>query len=134
MTLDGHGVDSHDYEALAAYDGALADFAEALRRLHLEFGAPSAGQIVSASSEPKLTEADIDEVLSGKLLPPMDVVMEFVRVLTNVIQPYEDAVPAFAAQLMGQLSMERRDASLSVETAYGRIRDPRQALLLDRKS
>jgi hypothetical protein len=43
-------------------------------------------------------------------------------------------LPAFAAQLMGQLSLERRDASLSVETAYGRIRDPRQALLLDRKS
>ncbi|HJS44764.1 MAG TPA: hypothetical protein VJ753_00035 [Rhizomicrobium sp.] len=43
-------------------------------------------------------------------------------------------LPAFAAQLIGQLHMERRDASLSVETAYGRIRDPRRALLLDRKS
>jgi hypothetical protein len=43
-------------------------------------------------------------------------------------------LPAFVAQLMGQAGMERRDASVSVETAYGRIRDPRQALLLDRKS
>lgn len=43
-------------------------------------------------------------------------------------------LPAFAAQLIGQLHMDRRDTSLSVETAYGRIRDPRRALLLDRKS
>jgi hypothetical protein len=32
------------------------------------------------------------------------------------------------------MNMDRRDASMSVETAYGRVRDPRQALLLDRKS
>ena len=43
-------------------------------------------------------------------------------------------LPVFAAQLIGQMSMDRRDASMSVETAYGRIPDPRQALLLDRKS
>jgi hypothetical protein len=42
-------------------------------------------------------------------------------------------LPVFVAQLMGQLG-ERRDTSISVETAYGRVRDPRQALLLDRKS
>ena len=40
----------------------------------------------------------------------------------------------FAAQLLGQLNMERRDTGMSVETAYGRIREPRKALLLDRKS
>lgn len=43
-------------------------------------------------------------------------------------------LPAFVAQLMGQMNMDRRDTGMSVETAYGRIRDPRQALLLDRKS
>lgn len=43
-------------------------------------------------------------------------------------------LPAFVAQLMGQMSMERRDTSVSVETAYGSARHPRQALLLDRKS
>ena len=43
-------------------------------------------------------------------------------------------LPVFVAQLMGQFGAERRDTSISVETAYGRIRDPRQALLLDRKS
>ena len=43
-------------------------------------------------------------------------------------------LPAFVAQLMGQMSMERRDNSVSVETAYGSARTPRRALLLDRKS
>jgi hypothetical protein len=43
-------------------------------------------------------------------------------------------LPAFVAQLMGQMSMDRRDQGVSVETAYGSARYPRQALLLDRKS
>lgn len=43
-------------------------------------------------------------------------------------------LPAFVAQLMGQRDMDRRDTSVSVETAYGSARTPRQALLLDRKS
>ena len=43
-------------------------------------------------------------------------------------------LPAFVAQLMGQREMDRRDTSVSVETAYGSARYPRQALLLDRKS
>ena len=43
-------------------------------------------------------------------------------------------LPAFVAQVMGQAGMDRRDTSVSVETAYGHVRNPRQALLLDRKS
>lgn len=43
-------------------------------------------------------------------------------------------LPAFVAQLMGQRATDRRDHSVSVETAYGSVRYPRQALLLDRKS
>ena len=43
-------------------------------------------------------------------------------------------LPAFVAQLMGQMGMDRRDQNVSVETAYGSVRYPRQALLLDRKS
>jgi hypothetical protein len=43
-------------------------------------------------------------------------------------------LPAFAAQLMGQMTQERRDSQVPVETAYGRINNPRMALLLDRKS
>jgi len=43
-------------------------------------------------------------------------------------------LPSFAAQLMGQTMPDRRDISASVETAYGSLRYPRKALLLDRKS
>ena len=43
-------------------------------------------------------------------------------------------LPAFAVQLMGQMTQERRDSQVPVETAYGRINNPRVALLLDRKS
>jgi hypothetical protein len=42
-------------------------------------------------------------------------------------------IPAFVAQLMGQIMPERRSA-VPLETAYGSARDARMALLLDRKS
>ena len=50
--------------------------------------------------------------------------------------PFWDAprlLPAFVAQVMGQVMPERRDTSVSVQTAYGSAA-PRKALLLDRKS
>ena len=43
-------------------------------------------------------------------------------------------LPAFVAQVMGQMMPERREAQVSVETAYGSARNPRLALVLDRKS
>jgi hypothetical protein len=55
---------------------------------------------------------------------------------TRAFDPIWDGprlLPAFAAQLMGQLIVERRDSSVSVETAYGSAQ-PRKALVLDRKS
>jgi len=70
--------------------------------------------------------------------PALPVRLEFLcQDETPRFDPFWDGprlLPAFVAQLMGQMNVERRDTSVSVETAYGRIRDPRQALLLDRKS
>jgi hypothetical protein len=43
-------------------------------------------------------------------------------------------LPTFAAQLIGQAMLDRRDPAACVETAYGRIGAPRMALLMDRKS
>ena len=43
-------------------------------------------------------------------------------------------LPIFVAQLVGQMTYERRHSQVPVETAYGRINNPRMALLLDRKS
>ena len=42
-------------------------------------------------------------------------------------------LPTFAAQLMGQVIVERGGGTVPVATAYGSIH-PRKALLLDRKS
>ncbi len=83
MTQADHGFDEDDVEALTAYDEALADFTDALNRLHIEFGAPSYSEIVKASGRPKLSRAGINEALSGKRLPSMDALIEFVRVVTN---------------------------------------------------
>ena len=55
---------------------------------------------------------------------------------TGAFDPIWDAprlLPTFVAQVMGQV-MDRRDAGVSVQTAYGSVRCPRMALLLDRKS
>jgi hypothetical protein len=55
---------------------------------------------------------------------------------TSDFDPFWDGprlLPAFVAQLMGQMGVDRR-GPVSVETAYGSARNPRQALLLDRKS
>ena len=56
---------------------------------------------------------------------------------TSDFDPFWDGprlLPAFVAQLMGQTLLDRRDATATVETAYGSLRFPRKALLLDRKS
>ena len=55
---------------------------------------------------------------------------------TSPYDPFWDGprlVPAFVAQLLGQVMPERRETTV-VETAYGRAISPRKALLLDRKS
>ena len=77
------GFDEDDVEAVSVYDAALADFTDALNRLHIEFGAPSYSEIVKASQRPKLSRAGINEALSGKRLTSLDALIEFVRVVTN---------------------------------------------------
>jgi hypothetical protein len=55
---------------------------------------------------------------------------------TRAFDPFWDAprlMPAFVAQVMGQVMPERRGAGVSAQTAYGSAA-PRKALLLDRRS
>jgi hypothetical protein len=55
---------------------------------------------------------------------------------TRNFDPIWDAprlLPTFVTQVMGQAMPDRRE-NVSVQTAYGSIRCPRMALLLDRKS
>jgi hypothetical protein len=67
--------------------------------------------------------------------PPLQVELVY-RDDTTGFDPFWDAprlVPAFVAQLLGQVMPEQRE-NVPVETAYGRAASPRKALLLDRKS
>ncbi|MFF3312997.1 hypothetical protein [Streptomyces sp. NPDC002952] len=68
--------------AIAAYREALCAFTEALVLLHISYGAPSYRDIVRASKSPKLTNAGINEALTGKRLPSQAALLEFVRVVS----------------------------------------------------
>ncbi|GAB3170734.1 SPFH domain-containing protein [Streptomyces incanus] len=94
MTQGKPEVDEEDAAAIAAYDAALRDFTIELNRLHIAFGAPSYAAIVKASVRPKLTKAGINEALSGKRLPSVDALLEFVRVVTSPLPPPVDAPAA----------------------------------------
>ncbi|MFD9404072.1 ATP synthase F0 subunit B [Streptomyces sp. NPDC060011] len=72
-----------DSAELAAYREALHDFADELNRLHIRYGAPSYRDIVKASVRPKLTNAGINEALTGRRLPSQEALLEFVRVVSS---------------------------------------------------
>ncbi|OQQ13077.1 hypothetical protein B0675_39280 [Streptomyces sp. M41(2017)] len=73
-----------DSAELAAYREALHDFADELNRLHISFGAPPYREMVRASVRPKLTNAGINEALTGRRLPSQETLLEFVRVISTL--------------------------------------------------
>ncbi|MFD8703732.1 ATP-binding protein [Kitasatospora sp. NPDC059648] len=77
------GPDPADLAAAAAYDERFAAFVEDLNRLHIEHGAPSYGEICGAADVFKLTKAGLADLLTGKRLPAMNFLLEFVRVVSN---------------------------------------------------
>ena len=97
MTSSGYEPDQEDLEAAAAFDASYAEFTDQLNRLHIAHGAPSYSEIAKASVRPKLSRAGITEALTGKRLPPMPSLLEFVRVVSNPIPPAADVLPAFTA-------------------------------------
>jgi hypothetical protein len=121
------GVDAEDAEAIAAYDSAMRDFTIELNRLPIEFGAPAYAAIVKASTRPKLTKAGINEALSGKRLPSVDVLMEFVRVVSNPLPPLSDVpAPRCAPGLADQWRTRWRDVKFAQRRAqapWRRLRD-----------
>ncbi|MFJ3963197.1 hypothetical protein [Streptomyces sp. NPDC090036] len=83
MAVEGPGIESQDSEAIEAYEAALADFAEKLNLLHIAGGTPSYAAIASASVRPRLTTTGVNEMLSGKRLPSLESLLEFVRIVTT---------------------------------------------------
>ncbi|NUK09498.1 hypothetical protein HRW18_16095 [Streptomyces lunaelactis] len=97
MTQNGPEVDPKDAAAIAAYNEELLNFTTELNRLHIAFGAPSYATLVKASANPRLTKAGINEVLSGKRLPSLEALLEFVRVVSNQLSPPDDS-PTYRAR------------------------------------
>ncbi|WP_406301147.1 hypothetical protein OHA61_00545 [Streptomyces sp. NBC_00885] len=97
MTQNSPEVDPNDAAAIAACNEALLNFTTELNRLHIAFGAPSYAMLVTASARPKLTKAGINEALTGKRLPSVEALLEFVRVVSNPLPPPDDS-PTYRAR------------------------------------
>ncbi|MFI1285211.1 hypothetical protein ACH4U5_31405 [Streptomyces sp. NPDC020858] len=83
MAAEEPGVEPQDREAIEAYEAALAAFTEKLNLLHISGGSPAYATVASASVRPRLTTTGLNEMLSGKRLPSLDSLLEFVRVVTT---------------------------------------------------
>ncbi|MFF8265192.1 ABC transporter substrate-binding protein [Streptomyces virginiae] len=83
MAAEEPGVEPQDREAIEAYERALAAFAEKLNLLHISGGSPTYATVASASVRPRLTTTGLNEMLTGKRLPSLESLLEFVRIVTT---------------------------------------------------
>lgn len=83
MAAEEPGVEPQDREAIEAYERALAAFAEKLNLLHISGGSPTYASVASASVRPRLTTTGLNEMLTGKRLPSLESLLEFVRIVTT---------------------------------------------------
>ncbi|WP_446038297.1 WD40 repeat domain-containing protein [Streptomyces sp. SID1121] len=89
---DSAAEQDRDRAAVAAYEEAFREFTIELNRMHVYFGAPSYGTLVTASGR-KLTKAGINEALTGKRLSSLEALLEFVRVVSTPPKAREDYRP-----------------------------------------
>ncbi|MFJ2598643.1 ATP synthase F0 subunit B [Streptomyces erythrochromogenes] len=83
MAAEASGVEPQDCEAIDAYEAALDAFAEKLNLLHIAGGSPSYSTVAAASVRPRLTTTGLNEMLSGKRLPTLESLLEYLRVVTT---------------------------------------------------
>ncbi|MFE0916097.1 hypothetical protein, partial [Streptomyces sp. NPDC058812] len=83
MTGEQPAVDPQDNDTAETFEAALAAFAEELSLFHIACGSPSYATIASASVRPRLTKSGLTEMLTGKRLPSLETLLEFVRVVTT---------------------------------------------------
>ncbi|MBZ9638748.1 hypothetical protein, partial [Streptomyces sp. PSKA30] len=72
-------LDSPDLDVDRTYETALAAFADALRELHVDHGAPTYRELenrAKASKRISLSSSAISEALTGKRLPSLDFTLE----------------------------------------------------------
>jgi vacuolar-type H+-ATPase subunit H len=98
-----------------------------LNQLHIAFGAPSYAAIAKASVRPKLTKAGINEALSGKRLPSVDSLLEFVRVVSSSLPPGPDiSAPPARRELVDAWRtrwQEVKFAQRQAQAPWRRLRD-----------
>ncbi|MER7671993.1 ATP-binding protein [Kitasatospora sp. NPDC096128] len=120
--------------AAAAYDGQLAAFVDDLNRLHIEFGAPSYGEICAAADVFKLTKAGITDLLTGKRLPSMNFLLEFVRVVSNPLpvdatKPKGHRAHPELIELWRRRWVDLRALNRQLQAPLGRIRNATKLLV-----
>ncbi|MFB7265930.1 ABC transporter substrate-binding protein [Streptomyces nojiriensis] len=97
MAAEEPGVEPQDREAIEAYEGAQAAFTEKLNLLHISGGSPSYATVASASVRPRLTTTGLNEMLTGKRLPSLEALLEFVRIVTTPSSLDKPAAEKFRA-------------------------------------
>ncbi|KOU56904.1 hypothetical protein [Streptomyces sp. IGB124] len=83
MATEAPGVEPQDREAIDAYEAALEAFAEKLNLVHISGGTPSYATVAAASVRPRLTTTGLNEMLTGKRLPTLEALLEYLRVVTT---------------------------------------------------
>lgn len=83
MATEAPGVEQQDREAIDAYEAALEAFAERLNLVHISGGTPSYATVAAASVRPRLTTTGLNEMLTGKRLPTLEALLEYLRVVTT---------------------------------------------------
>ncbi|MFD6113748.1 hypothetical protein ACFWG0_27065 [Streptomyces yangpuensis] len=114
MAEEEFGVEPQDCEAIDAYEAALDAFAEKLNLLHISGGSPSYSTIAAASVRPRLTTTGLNEMLSGKRLPSLETLLEYLRVVTTPSGLDKPAAAKFRAdaQLVEEWRGHWQDAKL----------------------
>ncbi|WP_322872071.1 V-type ATP synthase subunit E family protein [Streptomyces goshikiensis] len=93
MTNDDPEIERAD-AVMAAFEDALSEFVEQLELFYIAHGIPSYAVLARLSGKPRLTPAGLTEMLRGRRLPSLEVLLEFVRVATMP----KDLAPAVAAK------------------------------------
>ncbi|MFJ9729275.1 ATP synthase F0 subunit B [Streptomyces sp. NPDC101209] len=129
MTQSDFEVAPDDAAAITAYEAALRGFAIKLNRLRIAFGAPSYDTIAKASGRPKLTKAGLSDALSGKRLPSLEAMLEFVRVVGSLPTSDQPATGSPSRDEWRKEWQEVKFLQLQAQSSRKRVRATAQGIL-----
>ncbi|MEF2530013.1 hypothetical protein [Streptomyces sp. CS62] len=127
MATEAPGVEPQDRKAIEEYEAALHAFAEKLNLVHISGGTPSYATVAAASVRPRLTTTGLNEMLTGKRLPTLEALLEYLRVVTTPSGLDKPAAAKFRADaaLIQEWRGHWQDAKLlqrRAQTANKRVR------------